>query len=337
MGARPPRRCLLTSSPPLVSVIIPCRNGAAWLGAAIESCLGQSWTRLEIVVVDDASSDGSRDVARRYQDRGIIALDSPRRGASAARNIGLQHAGGDFIQFLDADDVLDRDKIRAQIERLAVAPDDAIASGAWARFSMQPSEAVFTAESVWRDFSAPEEFLIASWLGGGMMANFAWLTPRAVLERAGPWDETLSLLDDGEYFCRVLLAASAVVFCGQARGFYRSTAGPRLSRRRDRAALLSAFTAIDLSCRHLLERDNSLAARKACATQYQGFAYDAYPQARDLVARAERRAGDLGGSELRPGGGPAFQLLARSFGWKFGKQCQRAWQGFKAPRAGVLP
>jgi glycosyltransferase involved in cell wall biosynthesis len=325
------------SSPPLVSVVIPCRNGAAWLGDAIESCLGQSWQDLEIIVVDDASTDGSRDVARRYCDRGIIALDSPRRGASAARNSGLEQATGDFIQFLDADDVLDGDKIRVQIERLAGAPVGAIASGAWARFRVRPNEVVFTAEPVWRDFSAPEEFLIASWLGGGMMANFAWLSPRSVLERAGPWDETLSLVDDGEYFCRVLLAASAVLFSGQARGFYRSAAAPGLSRRRDRAALLSAFTAIDQSCRRLLERGNSLAAKKACATQYQRFAYDAYPDARDLVARAERCVTELGGSELRPGGGRAFQLLAQGFGWKFGKHCQRVWHSLKAPRAGVVP
>jgi glycosyltransferase involved in cell wall biosynthesis len=322
---------------PLVSVIIPCRNGAGWLADAIESCLGQSWRRLEIIVVDDASTDGSRDVARRYQDRGVIVLDSPRRGAAAARNVGLQRARGDFIQFLDADDVLDRDKIRVQIECLAVAPAGAVASGAWARFAGQPSEAVFAAEPVWRDFSAPEDFLVASWLGGGMMANFAWLTPRALIEQAGPWDETLSLVDDGEYFCRVVLAASAVLFCGQARGFYRSTAAPRLSWRRDRAALVSAFTAIDLSCRRLLQRNNSLKASRACATQYQRFAYDVYPDARDLVARAEQRASELGGSELRPGGGRTFQLLAKSFGWKFGRHCQRVWHNLKASRAGALP
>jgi glycosyltransferase involved in cell wall biosynthesis len=327
----------MSSPSPLVSVIIPCRNGAAWLGDAIESCLAQSWKPLEIVVVDDASTDGSRDVARRYQARGVIALDSPRRGAGAARNVGLQQVRAEFIQFLDADDVLDRDKIRIQMEGLAQEPAGVVASGAWARFSDHPGEAVFAAEPVWRDFAAPAELLIASWLGGGMMANFAWLTPRAVLQRAGAWDEALSLGDDGEYFCRVLLAASAVLFCGNARGFYRSTAAPRLSQRRDRAALLSAFTAVDQSCRHLLERDDSPAARKACATQYQRFAYDVYPQARDLVARAELRTRQLGGSELRPGGGRTFQLLAKSFGWKFGKRCQRAWHGVKALRAGALP
>jgi glycosyltransferase involved in cell wall biosynthesis len=328
----------VTNAAPLVSVVIPCRNGATWLGDAIESCLSQSWERLEIIIVDDASADRSRDVARSYAQRGVIAIESPRRGASAARNIGLQRAGGDFIQFLDADDVLDRDKIRVQVERLAASPAGVVASGAWARFDGQPSEAVFTAAPVWRDFSAPEEFLIASWLGGGMMANFGWLTPRLLIEQAGPWNETLSLADDGEYFCRVLLAASAVLFCGQARGFYRSPAAPRLSRRRDRAALVSAFTATDLSCQHLLDRCGSPAARKACATQYQRFAYDAYPEARDLVGRAERLAAELGGgSEFRPGGGRAFQLLAKSFGWKFGKRCQRAWRLLKVPRAGALP
>jgi glycosyltransferase involved in cell wall biosynthesis len=323
--------------PALVSIIIPCKNGAAWLGAAIESCLGQSWKSLEIIVVDDASTDRSRDIARHYRDRGVVALDSPRRGASAARNTGLQQARGDFIQFLDADDVLDPQKIRVQVERLAGAPAGAVASGAWARFRTHPSEAVLAAEPVWRDFGAPEEFLIASWLGGGMMANFAWLSPRAVLEQAGPWDETLSLVDDGEYFCRVLLAASAVVFCGDARGFYRSTAAPGLSGRRDRAALVSGFSAIDLSCRRLLRQCSSPAAKKACATNYLRFAYSTYPQARDLVASAERRARELGGSELRPGGGPAFQFLARAFGWKFATHCQRKWRDLKARHAGALP
>jgi glycosyltransferase involved in cell wall biosynthesis len=325
----------MMSASPLVSVIVPCRNGAAWLGDAVESCLSQSWQCLEIVVVDDASTDGSREVARRYRDRGVVTLDSPRQGASAARNVGLQHARGDFIQFLDADDVLDADKIRLQVERLVQGPAGVIASGAWARFWHLPSEAVFTPEPVWRDFQPAEEFLIASWLGGGMMANFGWLTPRAVLDRAGPWNENLSLADDGEYFCRVLRAASAVVFCGAARGFYRSGAAASLSRRHDRDALVSSFTATDLSCRHLLQRCNSPAAQKACATHYQRFAYHAYPQVRDLVALAERRASELGGSELRPGGGPLFQILAKSIGWKFGKCCQRAWHYLKALRAGA--
>ena len=317
---------------PRVSIIIPCRNGAAWLGEAIKSCLGQSWANLQIIVVDNGSTDGSLDLAKRYEARGITVLTCERAGASAARNVGLKHADGDLIQFLDADDILDADKIRRQVERLDAAPAASVASGAWAHFARDPSDAVFTPEAVWRDF-APEEFLIASWLGGGMMPNFAWLTPRAVIERAGPWNETLSVYDDGEFFCRVVLASSGIVFCADARGYYRSAGALTLSKRRDSEALASAFTAVDLSCRHLLQRCNSAAALKACATHYQRFAYDAYPQAAELVAQAEKRAVELGGSDLRAGGGPAFQMLARGLGWKLGKRAQQAWRTLRGRAA----
>src|SRR5438128_12165430 len=98
--------------PPLVSVIIPCRNGAQWLAEAIESCLGQSWATREIIVVDNGSSDQSPAIARHYEPA-VVTLQCHQPGAGAARNVGLQWARGDFIQFLDADDVLDRDKIAA--------------------------------------------------------------------------------------------------------------------------------------------------------------------------------------------------------------------------------
>jgi len=317
---------------PRVSIIIPCRNGGAWLAEAIESGLGQSWPNLQIIVVDNGSTDSSLIVAKSYEARGVTVLTCERVGASAARNVGLAHADGDLIQFLDADDLLDTDKIRLQVERLAAAPAASVASGAWARFARDPGEAAFTPETVWGDFP-PEEFLIASWLGGGMMAPFVWLTPRAVIERAGPWNETLSVNDDGEFFCRVVLESSGIAFCAGARGYYRAAGAPTLSKRRDSQALASAFTAVDLSCRHLLQRCNSAAALKACATHYQRFAYDAYPQAAELVARAEKRAVELGGSDLRAGGGPAFQMLARGLGWKLSKRAQLAWRALRGRTA----
>src|ERR1700716_3420210 len=97
---------------PAVSVIIPCRNAAAWLADSIESCLGQTWSDLEVIVVDNGSTDGSLALARSYQLQSIKVLECARRGASAARNAGLEQARGAFIQFLDADDVLHPDKVR---------------------------------------------------------------------------------------------------------------------------------------------------------------------------------------------------------------------------------
>jgi hypothetical protein len=314
----------LSSDQPLVSIIIPCRNAAPWLAEAIESCLHQTWRPVEIIVIDNGSIDASRAVAEAYVPHSVVLLDCAQEGASAARNAGLERASGELIQFLDADDVLDRDKIRTQVERLSAAPPLSVASGAWARFRQSPAEARFAAEPVWRDLSG-EEFLISSWLGGGMMANFAWLTPRAVIDKAGPWDERLSLCDDGEFFSRVALAASGIVFCGDARGYYRSGGGATLSGRRDRAALMSEFNAVELSCERLLARCSSDGARKACATHYQRFIFSTYPQLPHLIRIAERRVAELGGSELQIGGGTAFTTISRCFGWKAAKRCQRPW------------
>jgi glycosyltransferase involved in cell wall biosynthesis len=308
---------------PLVSVIIPCRNAAPWLADAIESCLKQTHGNLQVIVVDNGSTDGSIDVAGRFGSS-VLRLQCGRNGASAARNTGLVRAEGEFIQFLDADDVLDRDKIRLQVAQLGSGPPGSVSSSAWARFRRDPREASFVAEPVWRDL-APHEFLISSWLGGGMMPNFAWLVPQDVIARAGPWNEELSLNDDGEFFARAVLASSGILFCSQARGFYRSSSEKTLSRSRDRDALLSSYSSIELSCRRLLQDSDSPAARKACATQFQRFAFDGYPDAPDLFEAAELRVSTLGGSDLRIGGGHVFKIIASVLGWKFAKRCQVAW------------
>ena len=93
---------------------------------------------------------------------------------------------------------------------------------------------------MWRDFS-PTDFLVTSWLGGGMMAPLVWLTPSEVIQKAGGWDEDLSVNDDGEFFCRVVLPRKGIAFCNMAKGFDRSTERPSLSKRRDPDALLSAY------------------------------------------------------------------------------------------------
>jgi len=91
--------------PPLVSIIIPCWNARAYIAEAIDSALAQSYPHTEVIVVDDGSEDGSRDVIKSYGPR-IRVHVGPNRGGSAARNSGLKLARGEHVLFLDADDVL---------------------------------------------------------------------------------------------------------------------------------------------------------------------------------------------------------------------------------------
>lgn len=99
---------------PLVSVIIPCLNGEIFVGNAIESALAQTYANVEVIVIDDGSTDDSLEIIRSFGDR-IRWESTPSRGACAARNRGLELACGDLIQFLDADDLLHTEKLSVMV------------------------------------------------------------------------------------------------------------------------------------------------------------------------------------------------------------------------------
>lgn len=116
------------SGSPLVSVIIPCYNHGAYLAEAIDSVRAQTWAPVEIIVVDDGSSDNTRAVAEQYP--GVRYVYQTNQGLSAARNTGMTYSRGDYLVFLDADDWLYPDGIAYNVGQLEARPDAAFVSGA---------------------------------------------------------------------------------------------------------------------------------------------------------------------------------------------------------------
>ncbi|HZX58320.1 MAG TPA: glycosyltransferase family A protein, partial [Mucilaginibacter sp.] len=104
---------------PLVSIIIPVYNSEKHLAETISSALEQTWPNKEIIIVDDGSADNSLAIAKSFASENVKVFHQPNKGASAARNKGIQEAKGDYIQFLDADDLLMPNKIAAQVKQLA--------------------------------------------------------------------------------------------------------------------------------------------------------------------------------------------------------------------------
>jgi glycosyltransferase involved in cell wall biosynthesis len=106
---------------PLVSIIIPTYNYAGFLPTAIQSCLNQTYKTIEIIVIDDGSTDNTKEIAEHYGDR-IIYIRQDNAGVSSARNRGLERAAGDFIAFLDADDYLTENAIEIRFNALRRKP-----------------------------------------------------------------------------------------------------------------------------------------------------------------------------------------------------------------------
>ncbi|MEJ8566888.1 glycosyltransferase family 2 protein [Elongatibacter sediminis] len=312
---------------PLVSVIVPARNAERYIAETIDSVIRQSWTHFELLVVDNASTDATACVVHKHEDERVRVISCERPGAAAARNVGMRAARGDFIQFLDADDILGRNKLELQLKALQDwGTALAIASCPWVRFNHDLAEACVHAEAVW-PIADPLDWIVCSLTGGGMMQTGGWLVHRQLVEAAGFWNEDLSLHDDGEYFTRMLLQAERLVFVPDARVYYRTVPGS-LSRQRDRAAIESAFKVCQARDTQLLAAEDSSRVRAALATQYAQFAYEFSQSAPDLAASALSRMKALG-KPVNCVGGYAFRWVAAVVGFARSLALRQAVAGFR--------
>ena len=326
----------MTTSQPLVSVIIPLYNAAGYIGATLQSALGQTWPNTEIIVIDDESNDGSLAVMDQYRDK-ITILQQPNKGASAARNLGLQHATGKYIQFLDADDILSADKIAAQVELLE-GDDDYIALCGTVHFGDNEDYRKLKPNKEWFDEGSddPVDFLIKLYAGpeiipgvGGMIQTNAWLTPKALIRKAGPWNEFRCPDDDGEFFARVLLASRGIKFSRQGTNYYRKhVKGKTLSAQKNREAFENLLLSTDLKLKYLHEKTNDIIVERVLAKHYWQIGVAAYPAVKGVSAQAIDKAKQYGYTGPEYVSGKAGMLLSKIFGWRFARLLSYYKHGF---------
>lgn len=316
---------------PLVSILIPAYNAERWISYTIQSATSQTWLRKEIITVDDGSWDRTAEMARRFASKGVEVVSIPNQGSAAARNHAFGLSQGDYIQWLDADDLLSPDKI----ERQLAAVDEAcgkrmLLSSPWAPFYYRTRHARFIHTSLCQDLS-PMEWLLRKMSENLHMQTATWLTSRELAEAAGPWDTRLLYDDDGEYFCRVLLASKGTRFVSDVGVFYRVTAWNRLSyigtsnRKRD-AMLLS----MKLHIEYLRSLEESDRVRTACLMYMRTWYDNFYPERPDLVAELQALAKRLQGYLEAPRLRWKYAWIKPVFGWKAAKWAQRTLPGLKA-------
>lgn len=308
---------------PLVSILIPAYNSQQWIADTIRSALEQTWPRKEIVVVDDGSSDGTLEIARRFASPTLQVATQLNQGAAAARNTAFSLCQGDYIQWLDADDLLAPDKIEKQMAvRARCAGNRPLLSCAWGHFIKHPGKARFTPSPLWCDLN-PVEWMLRKMEHGAYMLSTSWLVSRELTEAAGPWDTRLCVDDDGEYFCRVILASDSVHFVPDARSYYRITGSGSLSqigrsRKKREAQLLS----LELNIARLRALGENERVRAACVAYLQKYLIYFYPENPDLVQRAQRLAESLGGRLTPPRLSWKYAWIQALLGWKAAKKAQ---------------
>jgi glycosyltransferase involved in cell wall biosynthesis len=301
---------------PTVSIVMAAYNAAQHIEASISSALAQTWSDLELLVVDDGSTDGTVDIVSAIGDHRVTLFRQPHCGQSAALNRGVTESRGRLIKFLDADDVLNSRHIESQMAALG-ADEDSIASCRWGYFVEDPQLVIPRDERTNRDYVEPIEWLIDSLsLDEGMMGGWKWLIPRPVFDRAGGWNESLSLNNDFDFSVRTVLASRSVRFAGDALYAYRKGGSGALSASRSAQAMQSAFDTTAAGCASLLSQENSPRVRRVCADRWQWWLYHFYPEYPYLAARAEEEVARLGGSGKKLEGGRLLEILLPVLGWK---------------------
>lgn len=308
---------------PLVSILIPAYNSEKCIKETIESALNETWPRKEIIIVDDGSSDNTLQIASSFESKSVKVMTQGNRGASAARNMALEFAQGDYIQWLDADDLLEPDKISLQLkEAEAVSDTRTLLSSPFGEFYYCLKRAKFAPTPLWRDLS-PVEWLLAKFSENVWMTNSSWLISRALTETAGPWNERLTLDDDGEYICRVVAASERVRFIGEAKSYYRQWNANSISRAASERDCGSLFLSLSLSIQYLRSLEDSERTRAACVKYLQTWYDYFYPERLEFVKKVNNLAKELGGTLFPPALGWKYRGIRKIFGWAVAKQVRR--------------
>ncbi|HEX5483909.1 MAG TPA: glycosyltransferase, partial [Terriglobia bacterium] len=262
---------------------------------------------------------------------GVVVVTRKNGGLSAAQNEAFRHCHGDYIQWLDADDLLAPDKIERQLA--ALKPGDSkgiVLSSPWAPFYYRTRDARFVRNSVWQDLS-PVEWLLRK-LGENLhMQNATWLVSREVSEAAGPWNEDLHYDQDGEYFTRVLVASEGTRFVPGTGIYYRASGSSQLSYvgnsdKKKESLLLS----MKLHIQYLRSLEESERVRKACVTYLQNWYHCFYPERPDLAAEAQALAAELNGELEPPRLRWKYAWMEPLLGSKIARQTQAALPQIKA-------
>jgi len=209
-----------------VSVLIPCRNGAAYIAETLTSVLHQTLPPLEIIVVDDGSTDGSQNIAEGYGDR-VTLLSNPGRGASAARNHAAAAARGEFFQFLDADDLLEPGALETRVAALQQSGAD-VAVSDWCRITEQ-SGMWRVATTVSGKLPAQDVPADVQILRGFWAPPAAILYRRGVCERIGAWCESLPVIQDARFLLDAGRVGGRFVHVDHLGARYRQHASGSLS------------------------------------------------------------------------------------------------------------
>lgn len=278
--------------PKLVSFVIPTHNRAALLAVTLESVLSQTHREIEVLVVDDGSTDDTAAMLGRIADARVrsIRLEQA-RGANHARNLGLEQARGEFVCFMDSDDLLHPEKTAEQVRMLSDDPGLDFCVCQTTLFTDEPGDATHLLNRL-----EPEDFLDRIIRHDIPWQTNAPLYRTAFARRAGPWNEALICWQDVDFHLRALLLGPRIGVDPRPLNYHRlnrsgsiSYMGMRRYQKGVRAALESMWK--NLEAAHQLNPEREAHMRSQVWTSARASAFALHPSGVQEAAALARERG----------------------------------------------
>lgn len=239
---------------PLVSCIIPTYNSGVWVCGAVDSCLRQSYPAREIIVVDDGSTDYTRALLSQQYGETIRYVYQENRGLAGARNTGLRHATGDYIQFLDADDLIHPDKIRVQVEKMRYMASPSVSYTDYYRCDINDNNLGRMTPVM--DLGNPLLEIACHWETRLSIPAHCFLFDAALFKVHGvQFDESLPNHEDWDCWMQVFALKPSVRFIDQKMATYQIRGDSMCV---DRRMMRHGFLAAIAKQKNILDRDSQM-------------------------------------------------------------------------------
>lgn len=312
---------------PKVSVIIPLYNAEKYIEEALNSIVNQTYKNLEIIVVNDGSRDKGPIIVQRLAsiDKRIKLFNQDNCGQCKAANFGFKQTTGDYIKFFDADDILSTDSIKNQVESLKGRDELAISYIDYIRFfndDLNTKSKTELPQLINYDCS-PIEYI--TFHGSPQMYQCGiWMFNKKIFELSGLWDERLSLINDTEFFPRILTVTKELVYADNAKLYYRTNfKSGSLSQTVSKQSMKSALLAIDLMAKYVRSLENSERVERILAQTYLQSLEMSYPSQPKWSKIFERRLSTFPQDYFEfSKSGKIYNLFQMIFGWKITKRLQ---------------
>lgn len=269
-----------------MSVLIPLYNAEQYIEDTIIRLKKQTYPNIEVIIVDDHSTDKSLKIAQKYVSEQVHVYVNPKKGGNSARNYAFLQSRGEYVKFIDADDFCSDNMIKSQMERILSEGTRQTVVFSPVRMYYPDGQLFVPPRGIDRDYVPSIELLLDIWRGKGFNCPHCHLMHRSLVNKVNGWNENIIKNQDGEFFARIYAAADKALAVDSEYAVWWQT-GSGVSTQMSLRAIESVCETHCIISDLIYSYRNDEETRKICGRFIGAYVFFNYPLIKPLLPQIE--------------------------------------------------